>query len=310
MHNGATFSQKAIPMSTYPIEIFHHSPMAVGECPLWSATENSLYWIDIPQQTVHRKNAGSLAHSAWSLPSEPGCIALHDEGGLVVAMRSGIGHLDVGSGRLTLLADAPYDTHTMRFNDGRCDPKGRFWMGTMYEPRDQAKGSLYCYEKGQLTERGSAVTVSNGLAFSADGRTMYHADTTAHAVYRTRYDVHHGTFAGRERFFSFSSDRKSPNYGGRPDGAAVDSEGAYWIAMFEGGRLLRISSDGILLDEIPLPIRCPTMVAFGGDDLRTLFVTSASQNRAASEIEEFPLSGCVLSLRVTVAGLPETNYLL
>jgi sugar lactone lactonase YvrE len=308
LHNGASFSQKALAMSTDTIEIFHDEPMLVGECPLWNAEENSLYWIDIPRRTIHAKDVNSLKHRFWSLPSEPGCIALHENGGLLVAMRTGIALLDTGSGRLSVLADAPYDVETMRFNDGRCDFQGRFWMGTMYEPRDQQKGSLYCFERGTLTERGSPVTVSNGLGFSEDGQTMYQADTTAHAIYRFNFDPVQGLHSNRQPFHVFSSDRSASGYGGRPDGAAVDSEGAYWVAMFEGARLLRFAPDGILLKEIALPVRCPTMVAFGGSDLCTLFVTSASQNRSSQELSAFPSSGRVLKLRAPVAGLPVPKY--
>ena len=109
-------------------------------------------------------------------------------------------------------------------------------------------------------------------------------------------------------FQRFSTDKAASDYGGRPDGAAVDSEGAYWCAMFEGGRLLRFSAGGELLREVALPLRCPTMVAFGGDDLRTLYITSASHKRSAEERAQYPLTGCVLSLRVDVPGLPEPLY--
>jgi sugar lactone lactonase YvrE len=309
LHNGASFSQKAIAMSTNTIQIFHEQSMLVGECPLWSADQNSLYWIDIPRCVVHRKNVDSFEHRSWTLPSEPGCIALHENGGLIVAMRDRIAHLDTDSGTLTTLMNAPYDARTMRFNDGRCDEKGRLWIGTMYEPRDQALGSLYCLERGKLSEHNCQVTLSNGLAFSPDGQTMYHADTTAHRIDRYRFAMDSGTLSEKSVFQSFSPERSSPGYGGRPDGAAVDSEGAYWIAMFEGARLLRFAPSGALLQEIELPVRCPTMMAFGGSDLRTLFVTSASQNRSPAELNAYPLSGCVLMLRVDVPGRVEPEYL-
>jgi sugar lactone lactonase YvrE len=283
--------------------------MLVGENPLWSADQNSLYWIDIPGCAIHCKDVDSLVHRSWSLPSEPGCIAFHANGGLVVAMRQGIALLDTNTEALTALVDAPYDAQTMRFNDGRCDAKGRLWIGTMYEPRDQALGSLYCLDRGRLSERNGLVTVSNGLAFSPDGQTMYHADTTAHRIDRYRFAVDDGTLSEKSVYQSFLSDRSSPDYGGRPDGAAVDSEGAYWVAMFDGARLLRFAPNGAVLQQIALPVRCPTMVAFGGNDLRTLYITSASQNRPPAELSTHPRSGYILSLRVTVPGLTEPKYL-
>jgi sugar lactone lactonase YvrE len=152
------------------------------------------------------------------------------------------------------------------------------------------------------------MTVSNGLAFSPDSRWMYHADTTSHRIDRYEFNAATGTVSHPQRFQQFSTDKAASDYGGRPDGAAVDSEGAYWCAMFEGGRILRFAPSGELLREIKLPLRCPTMVAFGGDDLRTLYITSASHKRPAEERAQYPLTGRVLSLRVDVPGLPEPEY--
>jgi sugar lactone lactonase YvrE len=137
---------------------------------------------------------------------------------------------------------------------------------------------------------------------------MYHADTAAHRIDRHAFDAAAGAVSPPQPFQQFAADKAAPAYGGRPDGAAVDSEGAYWCAMFEGARLLRFAPDGALLREVKLPLRCPTMAAFGGDDLRTLYITSASHNRSAAERTQYPLTGCVLSLRVDVAGLPEPLY--
>jgi sugar lactone lactonase YvrE len=267
-----------------------------------------LYWIDIAGLAVHQFDPGKKLHRAWSLPSEPGCVALCAEGGLLVAMRFGLGLFDTTNGALTMLADAPYDTAKMRFNDGRCDAAGRLWVGTLYEPRDQALGPLYCIERDEIRDSGKRAIVSNGVAFSIDSRTLYHTDTSAHRITAYDFDLVSGTAGGGRVFQQFSVDKSRRDYGGRPDGAAVDSEDAYWCAMYEGGRILRFSASGELLREIKLPVRCPTMVAFGDADLRTLYITSARRNRSAEELERLPLSGCVLSLRVDVPGLLETAY--
>lgn len=290
------------------LQVAFDQPMQVGECPLWHPEESALYWVDIPAHAVHRLNPANGAHSSWKMPSEPGCIARNATGGLIVALRTGFFHLNTGNGALHQIAPAPYDTATMRFNDGRCDAAGRFWVGSMYEPRDQQLGTMYCLAQGIVHQHWSGVTVSNGLAFSPDNRTLYHADTTAHLIRRYAFDLEQGKAGAPQVFKQFSSDR-THNYGGRPDGAAVDSEGAYWCAMFDGGRLLRLSPEGEILREIPLPLRCPTMIAFGGEDLRTLYITSARHNRPAAELAEFPLSGCILSMRVEVPGRPEHAYI-
>ncbi|RZI39891.1 SMP-30/gluconolactonase/LRE family protein [Herbaspirillum sp. HC18] len=294
-------------MSASDIQVLFDIPMQLGECPLWHPQEEALYWIDIAGHAVHRFQPSTSEHRTWHLPSEPGCIAWSTGGGLIVAMRSGLAMLDTVSGDLVDLAKAPYDTARLRFNDGRCDAVGRLWVGTLYDPRDQQLGSLFCVEQGRIRDAGLPATVSNGVAFSTDSKTLYHTDTTAHRITVYDYDVTSGHVSNGRMFRQFSAD-KTRNYGGRPDGAAVDSENAYWCAMYEGGRILRISSDGDILREIQLPVRCPTMVAFGDPDFRTLFITTARRNRADEEIRQHPLSGCVLRLRVDVPGCAEAPY--
>jgi sugar lactone lactonase YvrE len=296
-------------MTTDTPEVVWATPMQVGECPLWHPEEAALYWIDIPDRAVHRLHPASGIHRQWKMPAEPGAIARCASGGLTVALRNGFARLDTDSGNIVMIAPAPYDTSSTRFNDGRCDAAGRFWVGTMYEPRDRQLGQMFCLERGTVRLAWSGdMTVSNGLAFSPDSHTMYHADTTAHVIRTCEFDLASGRAGAPRLFRQFSLD-KTKNYGGRPDGAAVDSEGAYWCAMFEGGRLLRLSPTGEILREISLPLRCPTMLAFGGPDLRTLYITSARHNRSAAELTQWPLSGCVLSLQVEVAGRAEPAYI-
>jgi sugar lactone lactonase YvrE len=290
------------------IQVLFNTPVLLGECPLWHPEEDALYWIDIAGLAVHRFQPETKIHQTWSMPSEPGCIAWCVDGGLVVAMRSELARLDTVSGALTPIADAPYDPSRIRFNDGRCDALGRLWAGTLYDPRDKQGGSLFCIERGSIRNAGIPVTVSNGLAFSVDNNTLYHADTTAHCITAYDFDLATGALSNGRTFKQFPTN-KDNNYGGRPDGAAVDSENAYWCAMYEGGRLLRISPTGDILREIQLPVRCPTMVAFGGPDFRTLYITTARHKRPEDELKRYPMSGCVLSLRVEVTGRPEAAYI-
>jgi sugar lactone lactonase YvrE len=284
------------------------TPMVLGETPLWDADHALLYWVDIPGKAVHRLDPATNAHTAWPMPSEPGCIALHTNGGLIVPLRSSIAHLNTDTGVLRHLLPAPYDVSTLRFNDGRCDAAGRLWVGTIFEPKGKPGATLYCLERGQLRDVHHPVATSNGVAFSIDGKTLYQSDTPAHRIMAYDYDMTSGQIGASRVFHQFPTDRAAPHYGGRPDGAAVDSEGAYWCAMFEGGRLLRLSSKGEILSEIRLPVRCPTMMAFGGPDLRTLYITTSRENRSAAEIEKYPLSGHMLSVRVDVPGRKEFKF--
>jgi sugar lactone lactonase YvrE len=296
-------------MATEKFEVVHDAPMLVGESAIWHEVESALYWVDIEGLTVNRLHAASGKFSSWKMGSNPSALAIDDNNFLVVATRERLLRLNTTDGAETPIADAPYDTSKVRFNDGRVDPAGRFWIGTMYEPRDQPAAEMYVLARDNLrcAWRGG-MTNSNGLAWSLDGRTMFHADTTTHRIDCYDFDVATGEHSNRRTILTFPTDKTAPDYGGRPDGATVDSEGMYWVAMFEGGRVLRISPTGEILREIKLPVRCPTSVCFGGPDLRTLYITSASQGRSNEEIAQYPHTGKVLSVRLDVAGREEPEY--
>jgi sugar lactone lactonase YvrE len=287
------------------------SPALLGESPLWHPVEQVLYYCDIPGRTLNRfdPRTGDLKH--WSFDTNVGCCAPMRDGALLLAMRDGLWRFDTQSGARTRLSDAPYNPATERFNDGKCDPQGRLWVGTIYEPRDPALAALYCYSQGALTKKADGITVSNGLAWSPNGRTMYWSDTKAHSIYAFDFDPATGDLHQRRTFASFApkvAGAPPDTYGGRPDGAAVDVEGCYWVAMFEGQRVLRLSPQGEVLREVRLPVRCPTMPCFGGADLKTLYITTASEGRPAAELADQPWAGCVLSMRVDVPGLPANVF--
>jgi sugar lactone lactonase YvrE len=282
-------------------------PSLLGESPLWLPDEQALVWVDIPGRQLNEWRPADGRHRHWPLPTEAGCCVPQPGGALLLAMRDGLWRFDRASGQRERLAPPPYDPARERFNDGKADPQGRLWVGTIYEPRDAASAALYRWSGGQLDRMAGGVTVSNGLGWSPDGRTMYWSDTKAHVVYALDFDGADGSLTRQREFVRFAprtDAARLDGYGGRPDGAAVDSEGAYWVAMFEGQRLLRLAPDGRVLRELPLPVRCPTMPCFGGGDLRTLFITTSRENRPADERAAQPLAGCVLMLRVDVPGLP------
>jgi sugar lactone lactonase YvrE len=282
----------------------------LGESPFWHPVERSLYWLDIAGRRVLRTR-GDIGHPVierWAMPAEPGCMAPARGGGWVIALRDGIYRAREWGGALDALARVDHDARTMRFNDGKCDPLGRFWAGTVNEAKDGASAALYCLDArgGRapvLTRMLDGVTTANGLAFAPKDDTLYWADTQAHRVCAWRWDAQANALSGARVFRQFDAKPEgwtlgcALRYGGRPDGAAIDAEGHYWVAMFEGGRLLRFAPSGELASSLPLPAPCPTMPCFGGDDLRTLFVTTARR-------DENPLSGQVLAARVATPGLP------
>lgn len=283
-------------------------PSLLGESPLWHPAEQVLYWCDIPGHALNRFDPKRGEHRRWTFESDVACCAPLMEGGLLLALRSGLECFDPDHGRRHAVPGTrPYDPRLERFNDGKADAQGRLWVGTIYEPRDRPQAALYRFDGGRLDKMADGVTVSNGLAWSPDARTLYWADTKAHTVFAFDFDRASGALSNRRVFAQFAPKVEGgdlPGYGGRPDGAAMDSQGHYWVAMFEGARLLRIAADGRVAQELKLPVRCPTMPCFGGADLRTLYITTAREQRPAEELAREPLAGCVLQLRVDVPGLP------
>jgi len=282
------------------------APSLLGESPLWLAEQAALYWCDIPGHKLNRWLPATARHDEWAFETDVGSCAPLPGGALLLALRSGLERFEPATGRRELLAKAPYDTASQRFNDGKADPQGRFWVGTLCEPREPALATLYRWSGARLDAVAGDISVSNGLAWSPDGGTMYWSDTQRAAVFAFDFDASDGSLSRRRVFAQFP--HKHPGhelagYGGRPDGAAVDVEGSYWVAMYEGQRLLRLGPDGRVQQEVALPVRCPTMPCFGGPDLRTLFITSGRENRPAAELAQQPLAGCVLTLRVDVPGL-------
>jgi sugar lactone lactonase YvrE len=271
------------------------SAALLGESPFWHPNEQALYYCDIPGHTLQRFKpaTGELAH--WDFDTDVASAAPLLGGHLLLAMRDGLWRFDPASGARRRLAE------------GKCDPQGRFWVGTIYEPREPALASLHRYARGKLERQCGGITVSNGLAWSPNGRTMYWSDTKAHTVYAFDFDPLSGDISRQRVFASFAPKQDGQpleTYGGRPDGAAVDAEGCYWVAMFEGQRILRLSPDGELLREVALPVRCATMPCFGGPDLKTIYITTAREKRPPTELIEQPYAGCVLALDVDVPGLP------
>lgn len=274
----------------------------LGESPVWSRQDGVLYFIDISGRRLHSFEPASGVHVAASVPEDIGCIGLRPGGGFVAGLRSGLWLLDRNGKLERKLADNPEDNASSRFNDGKIDPAGRMVLGTIDEKRVGGLANLYHYSDSDLRVLVPGITVSNGIAFSPDGQTLYYADSPKSTVWKCPYDPSTGRIGPSAVFLRTESDE------GRPDGAAVDSEGCYWIALFNGGRIRRYDPDGTMMEEHFLPARCPTMIAFGGGDLRTLYVTTARVGRSEAELVKFPHSGSLFSMPVPVSGLPATLF--
>jgi sugar lactone lactonase YvrE len=278
---------------------------ATGECPLWHVGEQAWYWVDIPARRIWRLEHASRALRSWVAPEMVACIAVAD-GGLVAGMETGIHRLALdanGTAMATLLAAPPSAElgQGMRFNDGRCDRQGRFWSGTMFMDMAAARpvGGLYRYSAAQGLA-GPFVTgllTQNGLAWSPDGRVMYLSDShpLKRLVWAFDYDTDAGTPYNRRVFLDLGAQQ------GRPDGAAVDTDGCYWTCANDGGLLQRYTPSGKLDREIALPMSKPSMCSFGGPNMDTLLVTSIDPGVGGD-------AGRVVLLRPGLQGLADPPF--
>ncbi|HEX2133134.1 MAG TPA: SMP-30/gluconolactonase/LRE family protein [Actinophytocola sp.] len=265
----------------------------LGEGPVWDQREEVLRWVDILPGRVHRFDPGTGEDTAFEFGEQVGTVAARASGGLVLATATGIWTCAVDGADRRHLHEVT-DPVGGRFNDGKADPWGRFWAGTMLEPGDGA-GAFYRLDPdGALHVVVTGVSVSNGIGWSPDGRTMYYVDTRTGGVDAFDHDPDTGTITGRRRFADVER--------GWPDGLTVDAEGGVWVALWDGWGLRRYTPDGRLVVTVELPAQRVTSCAFGGPGLSTLYVTSARVG--LSDPDRQPHAGAVFACEPGVAGQP------
>lgn len=282
----------------------------LGECPLWSGREGRLYWIDIDGRAVHCLDPSSETTETRRLPGRPGSVVLTDDPDrLVVATEHELVDLTWSTGEVTSRLDLEPAGPGKRLNDGRCDPAGRFWVGSMDDPPTElsGRGRLHRIDAGadgelSAAEQRSGIGVSNGAAFTPDGRTMYWADSLRDTVWAYDLDPDTGERRNERVFLDFQL------LPGRPDGACVDEAGCYWVACVMGWAVLRATPDGRVDRIVEMPVEMPTMPAFGGDGLDTMYVTSISNGGSFEAAEGKDLAGSLFALDVGVSGLPEPYF--
>ena len=278
--------------------------LAFGEGPRWHAAERRLYWVDIAANALHRFDPHSGVNETRLFDAPVGCFAFREGGGMLLAMKDGFATLEGWEAEpapfgAQIFAERP----DIRFNDGRTDPSGRFWAGSVNMAKSAQDAALYRLDPdGAISEVEGGMLTCNGAAFDAAGTRFYHADTPSHALRAYDCDPAEGTLSVRTIFHQF------PMGQGRPDGGSVDAEGCYWTALFDGGRVVRLSPDGAVLTEVALPVSRPTMIAFGGDDLCTAYVTTARTGLTEEQLAAQPLAGALFAFRVDVPGLPEWPF--
>ena len=296
-------------MSAPQAELVFDARNATGESPVWHVQEQALYWVDIPARKLCRWSLATGQVSAWIAPEMLACIApLEAANAWIAGTESGVFQLELlpdGQLGFKRLAVVSHAMTGMRFNDGRCDRQGRFLAGTMLMnmAASARAGCIYSYQKNsELRKLLDGFITPNGMAFSPDGRTMYLSDShpSVQSVWVFDYDIETGTPSNRRLFVDMNP------LPGRPDGAAVDTDGCYWICGNDAGLIHRFTPDGKLDRSLAVPVKKPAMCAFGGAGLDTLFVTSIRPEGV--DLSEQPLAGGVFALRPGVCGLPEPAF--
>jgi sugar lactone lactonase YvrE len=281
----------------------------LGEHPVWRVEDQRLYWIDIEKSTINRFDPATGGNVTWALPAAPGCFAFKDDGGALIAARDGIYDFDFASGAATLRRAAPFDPAVFRFNDGKTDRQGRLWVGTMRVDFDIVATSQNAYwrlDGERLDEVITKAGVTNGTAFSPDGRTFYRGQTETRQIHAYDYDPATGQ-PSNPRVFTVI-----PEEFGLPDGATVDVDGGYWVALAtppQGGKcgVARFTPDGRLdiFFETPAPIT--TMVAFGGPQMSTLYITTG-RLQAIMPYETPAQAGGIYVVETSFRGVPEAPF--
>jgi len=271
----------------------------LGEGVLWDAAGRQVWFVDIKAGRIHRCAADGSERRSWSAPGQVSFIVPAADGGMVCSLDDGLYRfVDKGEhAGFVPLAQVEAERPGNRFNDGHVDAQGRLWFGSMHDAEQKPSGVLYCFEGGSVRPMDGGYVITNGPAISPDGCTLYHTDTLEKRVYA--FDLApDGSLSNKRRFVEIRD-------GGYPDGMAVDAQGHVWIATFGGWRIDRFGADGGKLGEVRFPCANITKLAFGGDDLRTVYVSTARKGLSHEDLAAQPLAGALFSFRAETPGLPQ-----
>lgn len=289
-------------MTGFGVDIALAANANLAESPVWDAESGLLWWVDIFRGEVHCFDATSGRDEMHQLVGPVGSLALRTGGGLLVALRDGV-YTYVPGGTPEPFARPEPERRSNRFNDGRTDRQGRFWVGSLHLDETEPTGALYRLDAGgQCVRMADGIYASNGTAFSPDGRIGYHADSRQGLVWCFDCDPDTGALSNRRIFIEL--ERRS----GAPDGAIVDSDGGYWLTHAGGWRIVRYDPQGRVDRIVQLPVEIPTSAAFGGPGGRTLFITTARYSLSPEALDLQPLAGSILAINVGVGGVPDTKF--
>ncbi len=282
---------------------FKHNAI-LGEGPVWDEQESLLYWVDILSGKLFRYDPHHKSNKAFDIGEHLGCVALREEGGLVLARQSGFAFFDPRQQKITNITGPEFQSPGSRFNDGKCDPSGRFWAGTLTYDLDEGAGSLYCLDQNLDTQiKLRELTIPNGMAWNQGIDKFFFIDTPACAVQSFDYNDASGEITNPVVVKKFDKEE------GYPDGMCIDREGALWVALYNGGKVIRIDPDsGETLFEIQLPVPQATSCTFGGADFSELYITTGREYMSEEDVDRWPLSGSLFKVQLPFKGWPPTRF--
>ncbi|WPP52988.1 SMP-30/gluconolactonase/LRE family protein [Catalinimonas niigatensis] len=274
----------------------------LGEGPIWNYETQQLYWVDIEKRQLHLYTPEVNEDTFFDTGERIGTVVPIESGGALVALENGIHSMDLTDGSLTLITNPLEDS--IRFNDGKCDPVGRFWVGSMHLKGEKNAASLYMMDdQQQITQKLDSVTVSNGIIWSLDNKTMYYIDTPTRQVRAFDYDISTGELSSPSVVITV------PQENGAPDGMTIDEEGMLWIGHWGGSMVGRYNPEtGELMQKIEVPALNVTACAFGGENLDKLYITTASIGMSEEQQQEYPQAGGLFVVEPGVKGVPADFY--
>ncbi len=280
------------------VELVLDSKAILGEGPLWDPDAKVLWWVNIFAGELHRFDPQSENDDVFQIGEAVGTVVLQRSGGVALALENGFASFDPGTQTLKRLADPESHISTNRFNDGKCDPKGRFWAGTMSKVEDPGHGILYSLDgDGKVKKHVQDISVSNGIVWSSDSKTMYYIDSPTKRIDAFDYDLESGEISNRRTAVKVEDGL------GFPDGMAIDVEDKLWVGMWGGSQVIRYDPlSGSILSQIPVPSAHVTACAFGGEDLHDLYITTARDRMTSEQLQEQPHAGGLFRARVPVKG--------
>lgn len=290
-------------MSTanYPLKNVLQARARLGESPVWDAAHQRLYWVDIYNHRVHQFDPATGADRCFEVGDVVGPLALAGDQRLLIGQRDRIAFLDTQTATVTPIRPVEADKPNNRLNDGKCDPQGRFWFGSV--SREPHQASLYRYDPdGTLQVMETGLTISNGLGWSPDGTTFYLTDSAPHKIYAYDFDGETGSIHNRRVLVDLSHESVEP------DGLTIDAEGYLWSALWNGWRIVRFDPEGKEFMRVELPVQCPTSCTFGGEHLTDLYITTASVGLSQEEIENSFYSGDLFCLKTDIVGMPSSSF--